>query len=165
MQAGPFGIGWLRPHAMFGIEEADPLLHALFWSMTLNTLAFCTVSLASFPDPVERLQSAQFVNAFEQGPGARGWSHGLAEAEDMLVMSQRILGPEAAQSFFAAQARAQLAGAREDLARYETLLAVHILSVAVLLIWFPFGKLMHAALVFVSRGSTGALFERKGASI
>lgn len=50
-------------------------------------------------------------------------------------------------------------------ARYETLLAVHILSVAVLLIWFPFGKLMHAALVFVSRGSTGALFERKGASI
>lgn len=50
-------------------------------------------------------------------------------------------------------------------ARYETLLAIHILSVAVLLIWFPFGKLMHATLVFVSRGSTGALFERKGASI
>lgn len=49
-------------------------------------------------------------------------------------------------------------------ARYETLLAIHILSVALLLVWFPFGKLMHAALVFVSRGSTGALFERKGAS-
>jgi nitrate reductase gamma subunit len=48
-------------------------------------------------------------------------------------------------------------------ARYETLLAIHILSVALLLVWFPFGKLMHAALVFVSRGSTGALFERKGA--
>jgi Na+/proline symporter/signal transduction histidine kinase len=115
MQAGPFGIEWLRPHAMFGIEQADPLLHALFWSMTLNTLAFCTVSLASFPDPVERLQSAQFVNAFEQGPGARGWSHGLAEAEDLLVMSQRILGPEAAQSFFATQARAQgMAGLLPD---------------------------------------------------
>lgn len=50
-------------------------------------------------------------------------------------------------------------------ARYETLLAIHILSVALLLVWFPFGKLMHATLVFVSRGSTGALFERKGASI
>jgi nitrate reductase gamma subunit len=50
-------------------------------------------------------------------------------------------------------------------ARYETLLAIHILSVALLLVWFPFGKLMHSTLVFVSRGTTGALFERKGASI
>ena len=29
-------------------------------------------------------------------------------------------------------------------ARYETLLAIHLLSIAALLIWFPFGKLMHA---------------------
>ncbi len=50
-------------------------------------------------------------------------------------------------------------------ARYETLLAIHILSVALLLVWFPFGKLMHSALIFISRGTTGALFERKGASI
>ncbi len=49
-------------------------------------------------------------------------------------------------------------------ARYETLLAVHILSVALLLVWFPFGKLMHATLIFISRGTTGALFERKGAA-
>ncbi len=107
MAAGPFGMGWLRPHALFGLGGMDPLLHALFWSMSLNTLAFCAVSLATFPGPVERLQGAQFVNAFEQEPGARGWSQGLAEAEDLLVMSQRILGPEAAQGFFLAQAREQ----------------------------------------------------------
>lgn len=48
-------------------------------------------------------------------------------------------------------------------ARYETLLGLHILSVELLLVWFPFGKLMHAILFAVSRGTTGALMERKGA--
>lgn len=49
-------------------------------------------------------------------------------------------------------------------ARYETLLAIHILSVELLFIWFPFGKLMHAIFVVFSRGSTGAVFARRGAS-
>lgn len=50
-------------------------------------------------------------------------------------------------------------------AAYETLLAVHIFSICLLLAWFPFGKLMHGVLVFVSRGTTGALLARRGASI
>ncbi|MCR4347105.1 MAG: hypothetical protein NUV55_07890 [Sulfuricaulis sp.] len=49
-------------------------------------------------------------------------------------------------------------------ARYETLLGLHILSVELLFIWFPFGKLMHAFLFAISRGTTGALLERKGAA-
>ncbi len=47
--------------------------------------------------------------------------------------------------------------------RYETLLAVHILTVALLMIWLPFGKLGHTFLVFVTRGTTGMVFERRGA--
>ncbi len=50
-------------------------------------------------------------------------------------------------------------------ARYETLLAIHILTVELLFIWLPFGKLMHTFMVFVSRGVTGAAFARKGATI
>ncbi len=50
-------------------------------------------------------------------------------------------------------------------ARYETLLAVHILSVGLLLIWFPFGKLMHAFLVFLTRSETGILYSRRGVEI
>lgn len=49
--------------------------------------------------------------------------------------------------------------------RYEDLLAWHILSAELLVVWLPFGKLMHVFLVFVSRGATGIAFERKGASI
>lgn len=48
-------------------------------------------------------------------------------------------------------------------ARYETLLAIHILSVAVFLIWLPFSKLAHAFLFVFSRGLTGARLTRRGA--
>ncbi len=104
---GPFGIDWLRPQALFGVSGMDPLVHALFWSLALNTIAFCTVSLASFPRPQERLQGAQFVNVFDHNPNAQGWVSGMAEAEDLLVMAQRILGPEQAQSLFSRQAAKQ----------------------------------------------------------
>jgi len=50
-------------------------------------------------------------------------------------------------------------------ARYETLLAIHMLSVAALLIWFPFGKLMHAFLVFLTRAETGIFYSRRGVKI
>ena len=46
----------------------------------------------------------------------------------------------------------------------DTLLAVHILSVALLCVWLPFGKLSHAYLIFLSRGTTGAILERRGAA-
>jgi nitrate reductase gamma subunit len=49
--------------------------------------------------------------------------------------------------------------------RYETLLAVHILSFEAFLIWFPFGKLMHSFIVFGSRYSTGVTFTRRGARV
>lgn len=41
--------------------------------------------------------------------------------------------------------------------------AVHLLSVELLLVWFPFGKLMHAGLAFWSRAVTGAKYARRGA--
>ena len=50
-------------------------------------------------------------------------------------------------------------------ARYETLLAIQILSVEALLIWLPFGKLMHWLWVFVTRGQTGAHLNHRGAQL
>ncbi|RVT85301.1 sodium:solute symporter [Rhodobacteraceae bacterium CCMM004] len=104
---GPFGIGWLRPRALFGIEGMDPMLHAVLWSMILNALGFVLGSLASFPGPMERLQGAEFVNIFRYSSGARGWVPAMVETEDLLMMAQRILGPAEAQRLFQAQARAQ----------------------------------------------------------
>ena len=42
-------------------------------------------------------------------------------------------------------------------------IAAHLLSVELLLVWFPFGKLMHAITAFWSRGITGAKYARRGA--
>lgn len=116
MDDGAFGLSWLRPHALFGVSALDPLLHALFWSLALNTLAFITGSLGSFPGPLERLQGAQFVNALglpgeAEGAAARGWMPAQSriepEAEDLLAMAQRILGTTEAQAFFQAEATDQ----------------------------------------------------------
>ncbi|MBC7675035.1 MAG: sodium:solute symporter [Rhodoferax sp.] len=104
---GLFGIIWLRPQALFGVDGMDPLLHAVFWSMVLNTVAFILGSLLTFPGPEERLQGAAFVNVFEAGnTGPRPWARGQAEPEALLVMSQRILG-DAALGLFATEAKAQ----------------------------------------------------------
>ena len=104
---GPAGISWLRPQALFGVETMDPLMHALFWSLALNTAAFVAGSLLAFPTPLERVQGAQFVNVFDIQTGARGWSRNAAEAEDLLAMAQRILGEGQAQAFFQAEAAEQ----------------------------------------------------------
>ena len=104
---GLFGFGWLRPQALFGVEGMDPLLHAVFWSMVLNTAAFIIGSLLTFPGPEERVQGAAFVNVFEAGhAGPRPWMRGRAEPEALLVMTQRILG-DAALALFAEEAKAQ----------------------------------------------------------
>lgn len=106
---GLFGWHWLRPQALFGTEGMDPLIHALFWSFCLNTAAYALGSMLSFPDPVERVQGASFVNAFdnEQQAERLGWSQGQAEPEALLNMAQRILGDEAALSFFEAETAGQ----------------------------------------------------------
>jgi nitrate reductase gamma subunit len=57
-----------------------------------------------------------------------------------------------------------MAGAHLGL-RYETMLALHLLSVALLLVWFPFGKLMHLFLIWPARYNVGALFARRGVRI
>ncbi|MFC4667005.1 ATP-binding protein [Seohaeicola nanhaiensis] len=107
---GPFGIAWLRPEALFGIAGLDPIVHAVLWSFSLNTAAFFAVSLITFPNPVERLQGAQFVNVYDHSAGARGWTGSVAQSEDLMVMTQRILGADDARALF--QREAELQGGR-----------------------------------------------------
>lgn len=48
---------------------------------------------------------------------------------------------------------------------YRGPLAVHLLTVELLLVWFPFGKLMHAVLFAFSRGATGLRFAHRGVRV
>ncbi|MGJ8624089.1 MAG: ATP-binding protein [Yoonia sp.] len=107
MQAGPFGQAWLRPQALFWITDMDPLVHGIMWSMILNAMMFVVFSLLTFPTPLERLQGAQFVNVFDHTDAAPAWTSATAGAEDLLIMSQRIIGSSKAQAIFEKEARQQ----------------------------------------------------------
>ncbi|MGV6819577.1 MAG: nitrate reductase [Parvularcula sp.] len=58
-----------------------------------------------------------------------------------------------------------LAAASHIVEPYDNLLAFHLLSVSALLIWFPFGKFMHAFIVFLSRSKTGIHLNHRGAQL
>ncbi|MGV6802722.1 MAG: ATP-binding protein [Ruegeria sp.] len=107
IENGPFGLGWLRPQALFGLDGLDPMTHTVMWSLSLNALAFCVASLLSFPSPLERLQGAQFVNVFDHSVAPGGWTGSVAQSEDLMIMTQRILGAAPAQDFFQAEAERQ----------------------------------------------------------
>ncbi|MEL0033373.1 MAG: sodium:solute symporter, partial [Paracoccaceae bacterium] len=100
IKEGPFGLDWLRPQALFGIEGLDPLVHAIFWSISLNSFFFFFVSILSFPRPIERLQGAQIVNVFQYEPSPQAWTAQKAQAEDLMVMCQRIMGFQQAKNLF-----------------------------------------------------------------
>ncbi|HET6599288.1 MAG TPA: ATP-binding protein [Burkholderiaceae bacterium] len=108
LQHGPFGLAMLRPQALFGLAGVDPLVHALFWSLSANTLALVAVSLLRQPRPIERLQSTLFVDVFRApAEAASGLIRRSASAADLGALAQRILGAEEAQRFFDRAARDQ----------------------------------------------------------
>ena len=106
LEQGPFGIGWLRPEALFGLA-GDPLLSAVILSLGLNAFVFCLVSLLTRPTPMEQLQAPRFVEVFDRASLPNPRRGGLAGAEELLIMAQRILGGREAQALFAAEAGVQ----------------------------------------------------------
>ncbi|PWC38963.1 PAS domain-containing hybrid sensor histidine kinase/response regulator [Azospirillum sp. TSO35-2] len=63
LDAGPWGIGWLRPQALFGIGGLDPISHASLWSLLANLAAFVAGSLLARPSAVERTQAIAYTSA------------------------------------------------------------------------------------------------------
>ena len=105
---GPLGIAALRPYALFGFEGIDPLLHALVWSMGANVLVLLVVSVLTEATALERLQGAQFVDIYRTGGGGPAqFDAGSANAEDLFILAQRILGADPARQLFDQMARRQ----------------------------------------------------------
>jgi Na+/proline symporter/nitrogen-specific signal transduction histidine kinase len=109
---GLFGLAALRPQALFGLVDFDPLVHAVIWSLGANALVFMIVSALSEASPLDRLQGALFVDVFRNRPGeTTRFQPGQAKAEDLFVLAQRILGTEPARRLFDSMAHEQgLAG-------------------------------------------------------
>jgi PAS domain S-box-containing protein len=71
LTAGPLGIAWLRPTALFGLEGLDPLAHGVFWSLFLNIGGYLVGSALSTQDADERSQAAAFVGKADQAEAPR----------------------------------------------------------------------------------------------
>jgi signal transduction histidine kinase len=100
MAEGPWGIPWLRPEALFGLGSMDPLVHAVFWSLFLNTTTLVVVSLFTTQSALERIQATLFTGLFRPGAGGRQFIRGSATANDLFFVAQRVLGGERALALF-----------------------------------------------------------------
>jgi Na+/proline symporter/nitrogen-specific signal transduction histidine kinase len=95
---GPFGIEWLRPTALFGLDALDQLSHGVFWSLFFNLGAFITVSLIWRPGAAESAQAALFVDAMSRSQRQATvplWRGG-APIRELRVLLERIVGAERA---------------------------------------------------------------------
>ncbi len=108
LQDGPWGLSLLRPTALFGAEGWDPLVHAVFWSMLLNALAYMAVSVVTTQSPIERLQSALFVDVFSRGGNAALPAlPRSARVEDLFNLARAVLGPARTETLFREKATLQ----------------------------------------------------------
>ena len=94
---GLFGVEALRPYALFGLQNLDPISHALFWSMLANIVAFVTVSLCGNPSMIERTQATLFVEALnpESTPAPAVDSGSGPEMQTLSNLGERFVGRDA----------------------------------------------------------------------
>jgi Na+/proline symporter/nitrogen-specific signal transduction histidine kinase len=102
---GAFGVSWLRPSALFGLDGLDPVTHGLYWSMLLNIAGIVGVSLFVDQSALERSQAALFSEYWRRAEPeeARLW-RGTAQLADLVQLVGRFLGEERAREAFAAEA-------------------------------------------------------------
>jgi Na+/proline symporter/nitrogen-specific signal transduction histidine kinase len=105
MAEGPYGIGWLRPQALFGLEHLDPLAHAVFWSLFLNTSVLIIGSLLTSQSALEHVQAALFLNATRRSAGEPQPLRGSATADDLFLVARRVLGHARAVALFSEEAK------------------------------------------------------------
>ncbi|MBF0603568.1 MAG: histidine kinase [Nitrospirae bacterium] len=99
---GPWGLAWLKPHALFGATLFDPISHAVFWSMSANVGVFVLISLFDRQTAVEQIQALNFVNVYEKGAEGGNeylWS-GFVSMGDLKKLLARFIGPAQADLEF-----------------------------------------------------------------
>lgn len=110
MDTGPFGLIWLHPHGLLGLDFLPPIVHSVFWSLLLNVLFYLAGSWFFYPHKDERNLTREFMAAtLSRGnPSGKARPTGLdayialepklAEAQDALT---RYLGAEKAEDAIA----------------------------------------------------------------
>jgi len=96
---GLFGMGWLKPFSLFGMQGMDSVTHCFFWSMLFNIIAFVSVSLYSNKSAQEVYQADIFVDIFRHSakPDINMIWKGTAYLPDLNSLLANFLGNERAE--------------------------------------------------------------------
>ena len=93
LNTGLFGLSWLKPYALFGIDSLDHISHGLFFSLLANSACFVAISLLSHRSVSEKLQAELFIYTqqedFEQN----------LSSKDLYHLLQRFINNNAAETF------------------------------------------------------------------
>ncbi|MFT2008419.1 sensor histidine kinase [Pontibacter sp. 13R65] len=96
---GLWGLPWLKPFALFGLEGMDYISHAMFWSMFLNLGLYVGLSLVGRQTSKERNQAEVFVDIFKYSSVFESsivWK-GTAYIPDIRSLITKFLGEQRAQ--------------------------------------------------------------------
>ncbi|MEY3242714.1 MAG: hypothetical protein RIR11_4153 [Bacteroidota bacterium] len=93
IQNGPFGIEWLRPKSLFGLQGMDTISHAAWWSLLFNTMIFYGVSSFTRPSSLTLTQADLFINIHRYTAG-KEYDPVKREAQmhELMSMMARFLG-------------------------------------------------------------------------
>jgi len=126
LNEGPFGLAWLKPGALFGLEMSNAFSHGVFWSLVLNVAVMVALSLRYPPAIGERLRVAG-ARLLEHGSGVRGGQllPGGATVGDLLLLAERLMGAPASRRLLERRSRELrrhvFAEERADLALLQSL--------------------------------------------
>jgi Na+/proline symporter/signal transduction histidine kinase/ActR/RegA family two-component response regulator len=112
---GPWGLAYLRPQALFGIDM-PPLVHGVLLSLTLNIACFIACSFSRRPTAIERVQADLFVPSAlspilaSRSPNFRFWRASVTVDELVTTIARYLGNDRTRESFenFAASRRLSL---------------------------------------------------------
>jgi len=103
---GAFGLEWLRPYQLFGLDVAslgfDQYTHAIFWSMLVNIGAYIGVSFFSRQTALEHTQATLFVDVFRYSAETDkpAFWRGTASVPALQALLARFLGKQRTDEAF-----------------------------------------------------------------
>lgn len=93
IEAGPWGLEWLRPYALFGLSGWDIYTHSLFWSLLVNLGLLIGVSLFSRQTHLEQTQAALFTEGLRSEVMQTPLRLGQTSRGELYQLLSRYLGP------------------------------------------------------------------------
>ncbi|EPC03379.1 histidine kinase [Litchfieldella anticariensis FP35 = DSM 16096] len=97
LQHGPFGLAWLRPYALFGLEGWDIYSHSLLWSQLANAGTLIGVSLFTQQNRLEQTQAALFTGALHTSLVYTPLWQGQTTRGELEALLNRYLGAPATE--------------------------------------------------------------------